>query len=117
VMQAMPTETLPDFEKAEKDISIQSQGILSPEGICFGDKSSGVILTRDHVEGIRTGKTSVYVHGRIEYTDVFKCPHWTSFCFKLHTDGKDPGTVSYAAYGTRYNQADDKPCEQSKGPP
>lgn len=110
VVQVVEASTIPDVDEAEKDVSIKSMAILSPEGIAYGNKASDNILTKEHVESIRLGHISVYVHGRIEYADVFKCPHWTRFCFKLQTDGKDPGTVSYAAYGTRYNQADEEPC-------
>ena len=109
VMHIVPGPVVPEFDEAEKIVSILSQGILSPNGICYGYKRSGLILTKGEMEGLKVGQTSVYVHGRIDYTDVFRCPHWTRFCFKLHTNGEDHGAVTYAAYGTRFNQADDNP--------
>jgi hypothetical protein len=107
VVQMVPSSIVPEFN--DEDVEIKSAGILSPDGICYGNQTTTLILTREHVDSIRLGATSVYVYGRVVYTDIFTHPHWTMFCFKLHADGKDPGEVSYVAYGTRNNRTDDNP--------
>jgi hypothetical protein len=38
------------------------------------------------LDQINSGAYRVYVHGRIDYDDVFRQKHWTTFCFHL-TDG------------------------------
>jgi len=40
------------------------------------------IFTKEHAKGFRTGDFRVFFWGRIEYTDIFDCRHWTTFCYE-----------------------------------
>jgi hypothetical protein len=37
-------------------------------------------LTDDNIASITNGKIKIFVHGRIDYKDIFDEPHWTTFC-------------------------------------
>jgi len=49
---------------------------------------------------------TLYVFGRVDYTDIFGCPHWTTFCYFL--DPRD-NLHSYSAC-KEHNDADDNRC-------
>ena len=38
------------------------------------------------------GMFSYYVHGKLEYRDVFKQPQWVTFCFRIFVEGGVPGS-------------------------
>lgn len=43
-------------------------------------------LSAADVEAVRTGKKVLYIFGRIEYTDVFRTEHHSTFCVFLTKD-------------------------------
>jgi hypothetical protein len=78
-------------------------GLLPPNG----DYTMDVICPsgpKEIQDGIRSGRTRVLVSGRITYTDIFNCSHWTNFSYVVWPNGK------YWAWGTG-NDADDNHCE------
>jgi hypothetical protein len=42
-----------------------------------------IIINDDLINGLRTGAFTVYVHGRIDYEDIFAVPHWFTYCASL----------------------------------
>jgi hypothetical protein len=57
------------------------------------------LLREPFMKELRGWKTIVYVYGRVDYWDVFKEPHWSTFCSKLlimpPTSGGMPETVNW----------------------
>ncbi len=51
-------------------------------------------------EQVRNGVRTMYLHGRIEYRDIFGDDHWTNWCFRL------VGEDSFVAH-SQYNDTDD----------
>ena len=39
------------------------------------------------LDRIKSGAFKIYVHGRIDYEDVFRQKHWTIYCFRLQNGG------------------------------
>lgn len=37
-------------------------------------------LTQELADAITSGRTRIFVHGRVDYEDIFGQPHWISFC-------------------------------------
>lgn len=60
---------------------LTGNGIIAPGGTyssCIGDKS----IDRDDWT-----KNDLFVHGRLDYKDVFGIDHWTLFCYKRSENG------------------------------
>jgi hypothetical protein len=55
-----------------------SSGNLTPGGEIFSDSVSG--FTAEDEARVVSMKVRVYVHGRVEYDDVFGVHHWLTFC-------------------------------------
>jgi hypothetical protein len=58
-------------------------------------------ITQSGIDQLRTGKTTLYIHGRIDYRDAFRTAHWTEFCYYLL-----PTLVEFESCPT-HNNADD----------
>jgi hypothetical protein len=93
----------PDFEEilagAKGGISI---GLVPPNGsvieeIAFMD---GKRMTQGDLDIIKSPMSVILVFGKIAYADIFRCEHWTTYCYRVRGDG------SYETY-TAYNDADD----------
>jgi hypothetical protein len=95
----------PDFAgiEAEDMGGIPSIALLAPGGQYGSGASNSRKVTQDSVDKFISGKERVFVFGKITYRDVFDCPHWTTFCSILKTDG------IYQVWGA-YNDADDNRC-------
>ena len=46
-------------------------------------------LSVEDVEAVRAGKKVLYIFGRIDYTDVFRMEHYSTFCVFITKDHKD----------------------------
>lgn len=87
VVDPVPEGRRPNFSYG-KDIAFQS-GYMPPNGDRFvtliptRSKSTGQEgpLTPELLNILRTQKLHLYVHGRIDYHDIFKKPHWITFCY------------------------------------
>jgi hypothetical protein len=79
-------------------IKVGSGSILTPNAELFGG-TNGITLTQDTVNDFNAGREIFYVFGRITYSDIFDCPHWTTYCSILHPTGE-------YAICEKYNDAD-----------
>ena len=61
-------------------------------------------LTQDEVDMFKKGDVSLFVHGKMTYDDIFGCPHWTKFCYRLL-----PHNFHYRTH-EQHNDADDSRC-------
>lgn len=57
-------------------------------------------LPTSDIDSIKNGDKILYVFGKITYEDIFRIPHWTTFCMKLI-----PSLDNFSACDT-YNDAD-----------
>jgi len=49
-------------------------------------------------EQVKNGDVRIFLFGKITYEDVFKCPHWTSFCWVLNPTNPDRAKWTWDAY-------------------
>ena len=87
----------PDFDAIDdRGLAQETRGtLLSPEmdlPVYIGNKETGEKLTQDVIDLMKSGDLPFYVHGKLRYTDVFGCDHWTTFCTKLIT-----GTLTFGS--------------------
>jgi hypothetical protein len=73
----------PDF--SYKGTPSVSAGNLPPDGVVFGDFQAP--FTSDDFDRVINLKVRIYLHGRIEYDDVFGVHHWLTFCSFLLPGG------------------------------
>jgi hypothetical protein len=74
----------PSFEYKRKNFVIA--GNVPPDGEIYSDFFAEKLSQEDY-DRIMTEKVRVYVHGRVEYTDVFGVAHWANFCNFLLSGG------------------------------
>ncbi len=102
--------TNPYFGLEEKRISCGGAtiGLLAPNGEFSGilNHSSGSVVEAS-LPAIKSGEVRFFLHGRIDYEDIFGCKHWTTFCGVLNSD-----LTSFRSYGT-HNEADDNNCTET----
>ncbi len=63
---------------------IGADGLLRPQSRYGG--MEGAAINQGLWDELKAGKRFLYVAGRVDYTDVFKKPHWATF--RLWQDGK-----------------------------
>lgn len=80
-IQPVWKENAPDFEGGAK--IEQSSALLSPNAEYVAKGYSSVPLTQAESDNIKSGEMLIYTFGKITYTDIFDCPHWTTFCSYL----------------------------------
>jgi len=61
-------------------------------------------VTQDQLDEMRKGGYSLFVYGKLTYTDIFNCEHWTTFCSELMPKGLDWKACS------EHNDADENDC-------
>jgi hypothetical protein len=95
VFQAGDAGTKPDYShELNPKNAFQSATLLAPNAsyettsIVTGEGSNPYHpnLTADQLDKVKTGKTVVFIFGRLDYVDIFKNPHWTTFCDYLDQD-------------------------------
>jgi hypothetical protein len=59
-------------------------------------------LSKTDVDPIKDGTLTIYVFGKLDYSDVFRKTHWTEFCFVVDKD------LTHAAMCQIYNTTDDE---------
>jgi hypothetical protein len=86
----------PNYEKFQR----QSIGVIQPQGrfILPTAPSLGPITAAD-IDIFKNSKGILYLFGEITYEDIFKIPHWTTFCMFLA-----PTLDNFVVHGT-YNDA------------
>ncbi len=40
-------------------------------------------LTQEIIDKISSGELKIFVHGKLDYQDIFGDPHWTTYCAQL----------------------------------
>jgi hypothetical protein len=45
--------------------------------------NTSVVVNKDIRDGLIAGTITVFVHGRLEYEDIFGKPHWVTYCASL----------------------------------
>ena len=84
----------PDFaiENHEKR---ESRGIVAPQAEVSATGVGPVLSTPDRkldeatLKAINGGKFLIYVHGILEYDDIFEKHHWITFCYWLTPGGNN----------------------------
>lgn len=94
----------PQFESGERQPKI----VVMPNEVCGFTQEIGINPNADFLRFSREGMGTIYVWGRIDYSDVFGELHWTTFRFEhgehITTDPlNEVWTTKYAADG---NDAD-----------
>lgn len=106
--RATPRGTEPDLDMSPSS-QPRSVGIMAPDteygsvGIGKGE------IHEEDFERVKDGSVRVFVFGKITYEDVFKCPHWTKFCWVLDPSNPDRAKWTWNAY-TVGNDADTNEC-------
>lgn len=101
-VREVPRQQTPDFDN-EMDTPSQtsnSVGLMPPDGEYIIKAHGAVRPDQAIVDRIQSGAVRVFIFGKLTYTDVFDCSHWTTFCYALKTDG------TYEIWET-HNDADD----------
>ena len=91
------TQGLPDYATENSGFGEPSRGLCAPQGefdmipvMLSGLRDE----TRDaFIKAVLTGAMRAYVHGRLEYEDIFEKPHWLTFCHYY-----DPASKNFKAY-------------------
>jgi len=45
--------------------------------------NNAAVVSDTFLDDLKNGAKVVWLHGRIMYEDIFGCPHWTKFCYKM----------------------------------
>jgi hypothetical protein len=83
-----------------------SYGLVYPQGITFASatlknqKGEETPLNEAYVQDIKSVKYYIYVHGIVEYDDIFGKHHWTRYCYYF-----DPKTEAWYPH-KEYNETD-----------
>lgn len=81
-------------------------GESNGHGTVMPDSKQNHSIGEDHpvsvetFEQVQNGVRTMYLHGRIEYQDIFGSTHWTNWCFRLAGEGL------FVAH-SEYNDTDD----------
>jgi hypothetical protein len=96
----------PDFERRIGDIvkpHPSLRGVIAPNDEVQIIVSAPEVMTNDALNYFKSPTIVVLVFGKIFYSDIFGCDHWTTFCYQWMPDG-----TSWNAYGNgSYNETDD----------
>jgi len=99
----------PDFNAVigKGTSSTNSVALVPPNGgfdQLFDIPQDGHRMTDTDIEGFKNPTVVVLIFGKIGYQDIFRCEHWTTFCYRAY-----PTKGQYDAYNA-YNDADDNYC-------
>jgi hypothetical protein len=96
----------PDFENILKEGSdVRTSGLIQPGGVIkmVLEAGNGMKMTKEHLEELNNPTNVMLVFGKLIYSDIFRCEHWTIFCYRVRSDGE------FELYGN-YNDADENEC-------
>jgi len=99
-----PFNAPPDIAYREGEV-MRGIGFASPNSgfDSFVSPTQGKALTEAAFNGIASGKYRIYVHGRVDYEDIFRRKHWMTFCYYLAPDG----STFYICTERKYNDMDE----------
>lgn len=102
---------IPDFmAMVEKEATNPGQGefisktFMPPEGTTTATITVSPKLGQGDIDAFKSGEMVIWVFGKISYDDIFKCPHWTTFCSVLTLTER--GDWEYMTYST-FNETDE----------
>lgn len=109
VVEPVASGASPKFEYAG-DLSIKL-GLLQPNtdylAILYPARSASTgqpaPLTGEVYSALQKGESRLYVHGRLDYRDIFKRSHWTTFCYSLR-----PPQFAFWDACAEHNDSDDE---------
>jgi hypothetical protein len=85
----------------------QSLGYLAPGAISKLHTQTPEKLTDGQVRGLKGGYVAVFIWGRVEYTDTFRHPHWTTFT-RFYGGPAGTPTDGSTVESTQGNETDDQ---------
>lgn len=94
IIEPVLTEERPNF--LYTGIKSFSAGMLAPNGtghigplpIPKAGSTEAAIFSQEQIDLLKQTRFGIYMHGRIEYADIFGNNHWTTYCsFLLPTGG------------------------------
>jgi hypothetical protein len=101
----------PDFDREETNVanshSVTNIGLIAPNGVI--EQHTSVMqgeakITKDDLNFFRDPTVVLLVFGKMHYWDIFKCEHWSSFCYRAY-----PINEYYGRY-PGHNDADENEC-------
>jgi len=98
----------PDFEKevvTEAAGNIFTKALIPPNGAFQQELNPirGQKLTDDDISRLSDPTLVMLVFGKVVYSDIFGCEHWSTYCYRAYPDG------TFVAYGP-YNDSDENHC-------
>jgi hypothetical protein len=99
-----PDATEPDWDKEIESVSPTSAGIMAPNGDYFSQSNTPIPVTEDMMKELDAGRAVYFLFGQIDYSDIFKKPHWTRFCYRLN-----PKNGTWNAHTTQNWTEEDAP--------
>jgi hypothetical protein len=120
IIESCAGDIVPDFPSTVAKIAnseIQGQGsvpstvLLAPAAQTYASINLGKKnLAEGALTELRDMKYRIFVYGKIVYTDIFDCEHWTSFAnFLGPTDNNGWAYLSYSSF----NDAGDGKCPET----
>jgi hypothetical protein len=98
----------PNFNDAvEEGYATKSVALIAPDAEIIQSlklPEDGRKLIDQDFEAFNDPTMVFYCFGKVTYTDIFKCEHWTTFCWRLYPSAGE-NRVHEA-----YNNADDNEC-------
>jgi hypothetical protein len=79
-----------------------------PTTIRVGTGEDTRIITKEEIDALNSGTARFFVRGKIEYDDIFRCRHWTTFCARFN-----PISGKYEFCEERQNEVGDEPCAET----
>ena len=114
VIEKLPKDKKPDFGWADLEADKRSGSVsLLPPNAEYGTNTEVDItatgkppadVTQAQIDEIKSGEYSIFIYGKLHYTDIFNCEHWTTFCSEILP------TMKYRIC-TEHNDADNNNCQ------
>jgi hypothetical protein len=112
--------TVGDFNLATMLPNAQANlRIPAAMGVENGKQVGEIVLDQPNAEALAAGTVKLYLHGEINYCDIFKVRHWIKFCFVYEPNPMqqiaNPDGSSFIAC-RQHNETDDESDKQERCP-
>lgn len=84
-----------------------SQGLVPPNGAfhaVYPPRQGEPPVDQSFFNFIASEEVTIYVYGKLTYSDIFSCGHWLTFCYRL-----EPNAKGWAACVNYNDTGDDEP--------
>ncbi len=98
-LQAISKGAVPNYSYGDTGGS----GMMLPQSIGTHEIGMGHPVPADTSRALARGERTMFLHGRIEYKDIFGDEHWTNWCYYLEGYGLE----TFTAY-KEHNDTDDQ---------